>query len=54
MAGTNAATKRVRVAGAEVGRVAARLRPRFRRRAAHHHAEAYLRGLLGEMEHKNG
>ena len=27
--------------------VAARLAPRFRRRAAHHHAGAYLRGLLG-------
>jgi SRSO17 transposase len=34
--------------------VAARLRPRFRRRAAHRHAGAYLRGLLGEVERKNG
>ena len=54
MAGTDAAVLRARAAGAEVEVVAARLRPRFRRRAAHHHAGAYLRGLLGEAERKNG
>jgi len=54
MAGTDAAALRVGAAEAEVERVAARLRPRFRRRAAHRHAAAYLRGLLGEVERKNG
>jgi SRSO17 transposase len=39
---------------AEVEAVAARLRPRFRRRAAHGHAGAYLRGLLADVERKNG
>jgi hypothetical protein len=45
MARTDAAALRVRAAEAEVEAVAARLRPRFRRRAAHRHAGAYLRGL---------
>ena len=54
MAGTDAATLRARVADAELDAVTARLRPRFRRRAAHQHAGAYLRGLLGDVERKNG
>ncbi len=46
---------------AEVGRaereieaLTARLRPRFRRGAGHRHASAYVRGLLGPVERKNG
>ncbi len=34
--------------------VAARLRPHFQRATAHRHACAYLRGLLGSTERKNG
>ena len=34
--------------------VAARLRPHFRRGTAHRHACAYVRGLLGSAERKNG
>ena len=41
-------------AAGEVEAVEARLRPRFRRAAGHRHAAAYLRGLLGEAERKNG
>lgn len=41
------------VAGA-LDAVAGRLRPHFRRGAAHRHACAYLRGLLGGAERKNG
>lgn len=49
-------TERVAVdgAGAALAEVAARLRPHFRRGAAHRHACAYLRGLLGTAERKNG
>jgi len=54
MAGTDAAVLQARAAAAGLDAVAARLRPRFRRRAAHRHAGAYLRGLLGEAERKNG
>ena len=54
MAGTDAVALRVRAAEAEVEAVATRLRPRFRRRTAHQHAGAYLRGLLGDVERKNG
>ena len=54
MAGTDAAVLQARAAEAAIEAVAARLAPRFRRRAAHHHAGAYLRGLLGEVERKNG
>jgi SRSO17 transposase len=54
MAGTDAAALRVRAAEEELEAVTARLRGRFRRRAAHRHAGAYLRGLLGEVERKNG
>jgi SRSO17 transposase len=54
MAGTDAVARQVGAVAAEVEAVAARLRPRFRRRAAHRHAGAYLRGLLGEVERKNG
>src|SRR5215213_8117397 len=46
---------------AEVGRaereleaLTARLRPHFRRGAAHRHAGEYVRGLLGPVERKNG
>jgi hypothetical protein len=31
-----------------------RLRPHFRRREAHQHAAAYLRGLIADLERKNG
>jgi SRSO17 transposase len=54
MAGTDAVARQVGAVEAEVEAVAARLRPRFRRRAAHRHAGACLRGLLGEVERKNG
>jgi len=54
MAGTDAAALQARAADAELEAVAEQLRPRFRRRAAHHHAGAYLRGLLGDVERKNG
>jgi SRSO17 transposase len=54
MAGTDAAAQRAEAAEAEVETVTARLRRRFRRRAAHRHAGAYLRGLLGDIERKNG
>jgi SRSO17 transposase len=54
MAGTDAVARQVGAVEAEVEAVAARLRTRFRRRAAHRHAGAYLRGLLGEVERKNG
>jgi SRSO17 transposase len=54
MARTDAVVLQAGAAGAEIEAVAARLRPRFRRRAAHRHAGAYLRGLLGEVERKNG
>jgi len=54
MAGADAAALRARAAEGDVEAVAARLRPRFRRRAAHQNARAYLRGLLGEVERKNG
>jgi SRSO17 transposase len=39
---------------AAVAAVGGRLRPRFRRGTAHGHACAYLRGLLGSAERKNG
>ena len=45
---------RVATAAGEVGAVAMRLRPRFRRRAAHRHARAQLRGLLGDVGRTNG
>ena len=44
----------VAVAEVEVEVVTARLRRHFRRRAGHRHAAAYVRGLLGEVERKNG
>ena len=34
--------------------VAARLRPRFERAAARRHAADYLRGLVADVERKNG
>jgi SRSO17 transposase len=50
------ATVLVEVARAEreVEALTARLRPHFRRVAAHRHAGAYVRGLLGPVERKNG
>ncbi len=47
-------TAAVEAVAAAIGAVAARLRPHFRRGAAHQHACAYLRGLLGSAERKNG
>jgi SRSO17 transposase len=44
----------VSAAEAEIERVATGLRPRFRRGAAHRHAVAYVRGLLSDVERKNG
>jgi len=44
----------VDVAAGEIDEVSARLRPRFGRAAGHRHAAAYLRGLLGSVERKNG
>src|SRR5579884_1446571 len=38
----------------EFERALAELRPRFRRRRAHAHAAAYARGLVAEVERKNG
>jgi DDE superfamily endonuclease len=41
-------------AAAALELAAGRLRPHFRRGTAHRHACAYLRGLLGTAERKNG
>jgi SRSO17 transposase len=41
-------------AEAEIEALTARLRPHFRRGAAHRHAGEYVRGLLGPVERKNG
>ena len=41
-------------AEAQMEVLTARLRPRFRRGAAHRHAGEYVRGLLGPAERKNG
>jgi SRSO17 transposase len=49
-----AAPAAVAAAAVEVEVMAARLRPHFRRRAGHRPAVAYVRGLLGEVERKNG
>jgi SRSO17 transposase len=38
----------------EIETLTARLRPHFRRGAAHRHAGEYVRGLLGPVERKNG
>src|SRR5215207_5290180 len=38
----------------ELEALTARLRPHFRRGAAHRHAGEYVRGLLGPVERKNG
>src|ERR671918_3243259 len=37
-----------------VQQVVAQLRPHFRRQAAHQHAADYLRGLIADVERKNG
>ncbi len=44
----------VDAAGVALEEVAVRLRPHFRRATAHQHACAYLRGLFGPAERKNG
>src|SRR3712207_791378 len=44
----------VEAVAVELKAVAERLRPHFRRGTAHRHACAYLRGLLGTAERKNG
>ena len=44
----------VRAAANEVATLASGLRGHFRRAAAHRHAAAYVEGLLGEVERKNG
>ncbi len=51
-----AETAPLEIAAAEVAieGIAAGLRLRFRRRAAHRHALAYVRGLLSDVERKNG
>jgi SRSO17 transposase len=54
MVETGAVPPEVAAAEAEVEVVAARLRRHFRRRAGHRHAVAYVRGLLGNVERKNG
>ena len=54
MVEAGAAPSVVVVAEAEVEAVAARLRGHLRRRAGHRHAVAYVRGLLGEVERKDG
>jgi SRSO17 transposase len=54
MVETEAVPTEVAAAEAEVEAVGPRLRRHFRRRAGHRHAVAYVRGLLGEVERKNG
>ncbi len=44
----------VGLAEREIEALAARLRPHFRRGAAHRHAGEYVRGLLGPVERKTG
>ncbi len=45
---------KVGLAEREIEALTARLRPHFRRGAAHRHAGEYVRGLLGPVERKNG
>src|SRR5215208_1799788 len=52
--GAETAPLEVSAAEAAIQGVATGLRPRFRRRAAHRHAVAYVRGLLSDVERKNG
>ena len=54
MVETGSVPAEVTAAEAEVETVGARLRRHFRRRAGHRHAVAYVRGLLGDAERKNG
>jgi SRSO17 transposase len=44
----------VTAAASELAMLASGLREHFRREAAHRHAVAYVEGLLGEVERKNG
>ena len=44
----------VTAAANELATLASDLREHFRRDAAHRHAVAYVGGLLGEVERKNG
>jgi SRSO17 transposase len=44
----------IAAAEAAIERIAGGLRPRFRRGAAHRHVIAYVRGLLSDVERKNG
>jgi len=44
----------VTAAANEIAMLASGLRERFRRGAAHRHAVAYIEGLLGDVERKNG
>ena len=44
----------VTAAANEIAMLASGLRQRFRRGAAHRHAVAYIEGLLGDVERKNG
>jgi SRSO17 transposase len=54
MAVTETPPQAVAAAEAAIHGIAASLRRRFRRGAAHQHAVAYGRGLLSEVERKNG
>jgi SRSO17 transposase len=54
VAEADTAPLQVAAAEAEIDRLGIGLRPRFRRGAAHRHALAYVRGLLSDVERKNG
>jgi SRSO17 transposase len=54
VAGQAMAPSEIAAAEGEVQAAASRLRSRFRRGAAHRHAVAYVRGLLSDVERKNG
>ena len=54
MAGRETVPPELAAAEAGIQRVGTGLRVRFRRGAAHRHAMAYVRGLLSDVERKNG
>ncbi len=54
MAEADTAPLELAAAEAAIQGIAAGLRPRFRRGAAHQHAVAYVRELLSDVERKNG